>query len=263
MSMRPADEVLNQQRFAVEARRQEQTVSIAFPTFGQAAGTAHRAQPFEDFIPICFWLAAFQVPPRGIDEPGFVFQIETAAQRVQPFKEHCARIGFLFKYYELFAGLRQFLHQRAARRVRRLPAFYAIGIKAREPAFRRAAIRAVRILLVAVKVRPHRAAAGQFFNRWSVALDFGKRRARRQAELPGEDVENAGETNERSVFSDAAAGKFAEVKLALLLARRHDGDLTTKKSDEATKTHKRPKNVDQGCKSFCASCAFSWLTLSM
>ena len=124
-------------------------------------------------------------------------------------------------------------YQRAPWSVGRLPAIDTIGIKAREPAFRRATIGAVGVLLVAVKVRPHRAAAGQFFNRWSVALDFGKRRARRQAELLGEDVENAREANKRRVFSNCSGRKFAEIKFAFFLRRRHHAHLTTKtRSDE-------------------------------
>ena len=144
-----------------------------------------------------------------------------------------ARIGFLFEYHELLAGLRQFLHQRAAWSVGRLPAFDTISIKAREPAFRGAAIGAVGVLLVAVKVRPHRAAAGQLFDSWSVAFDFRKRRARREAELLGEDVEYAGETDEGCVLSDCSGRKLAEIKFALLLRRRHAEDLIIKRHPES------------------------------
>jgi hypothetical protein len=59
-----------------------------------------------------------------------------------------------------------------------------------------------------------------------VSFDLGKRRARRQAELFGEDVKDAGETNERGVFSDGPGGKITEVNLTLC-GRHHWQDLTT------------------------------------
>ena len=43
----------------------------------------------------------------------------------------------------------------------------------------------------------------------------------------GEDVEDAGETNQRRKFRDTAARKFAQIEFALLLCRRHRADLTT------------------------------------
>src|SRR5260370_30369096 len=80
-------------------------------------------------------------------------------------------------------------------------------------------MRAFWILIVAVKVRPHRVAAGQFFYRWSVAFDFRKCRARREAKLLGEDVENARETYERRVFSNCSGRKLAEIKFAVFPSR--------------------------------------------
>src|SRR5260370_6417269 len=94
-------------------------------------------------------------------------------------------------------------------------------------------MRAFWILIVAVKVRPHRVAAGQFFYRWSVAFDFRKCRARREAKLLGEDVENARETYERRVFSNCSGRKLAEIKFALLLRRRHAEDLIIKRHLES------------------------------
>src|SRR5712692_11946603 len=56
--------------------------------------------------------------------------------------------------------------------------------------------------------------------------------ARRQAKLFGEDVEDAGETNERRIFSYRAGRKLAQIELALF-RWRHAWDLTTK-----TRSHK-------------------------
>jgi hypothetical protein len=52
-----------------------------------------------------------------------------------------------------------------------------------------------------------------------VAFDFRKCRARREAQLLGEDVEDAGETDQRGVFGDCAAGKVGQIKLALGIGR--------------------------------------------
>ena len=72
------------------------------------------------------------------------------------------------------------------------------------------------MLFLAVKIRPQRTPAGQLCNRRCVYLDFRKGRARRETELPGEDVEDTGETNQRRVFGDRAGRKLAQVDLALL-----------------------------------------------
>ena len=64
------------------------------------------------------------------------------------------------------------------------------------------------MLFFAVEVRTHRGAAGQLCNRRRVAFDFRKGCARREIKLFGEDVEDAGETNERRVFSDRARRKL-------------------------------------------------------
>ena len=53
-----------------------------------------------------------------------------------------------------------------------LSAFDAIGVEARQPTFARSAIRTVRVLFIAVEVRPYRIATGQLFNGRCVPLDF-------------------------------------------------------------------------------------------
>ena len=115
--------------------------------------------------------------------------------------------------------MRQLFDERAPRRVRRLAAFDAVGVKTSVPALARAAVRAMRMFLFAVKVRPNRIAAGQLFDRGRVSLDFRKCSARRQAELFGEDVKDAGQTNQRGVFSDGAAGKGGEINFAFRIGR--------------------------------------------
>src|SRR5712692_12117351 len=183
-------------------------------------------------MPVCFWLASFEIHAAGVDEPGFVVEIEAAAQSVEPVKKDRAGIGFLFLNHELIFRLRQFPEKRAARGVGRLAAFNAVSIKARQPALRRSTVGTMRMLLFAVEVRTHRAPAGQFCNRRGVAFDFRKSGARRQAKLFGEDVEDAGKTNERRVFTYRAGRKLAQIELALF-RWRHAWDLTTK-----TRSHK-------------------------
>jgi hypothetical protein len=85
----------------------------------------------------------------------------------------------------------------------------------------------VRVLFVAVEVGTHRLATGQFFNRRRVTFDFGERGARRQTQLPGENVKDTGETDKRRVLSHRAGRKITEVELASF-GRRHAGNLTTK-----------------------------------
>src|SRR6266446_9665449 len=52
--LRATDEVLNQQRFSVNSRRQEQTRAVALPPFRQASRSPHRANLAEHFFPIRF-----------------------------------------------------------------------------------------------------------------------------------------------------------------------------------------------------------------
>jgi hypothetical protein len=87
-------------------------------------------------------------------------QIQIHAQRVEPFEEHRARVGLLVDKQKLIAGLWQLFDERAPWRIGCLAAFDAAGVKAREPALARSAMRAMGVLLVAIEIRPHRGAAG-------------------------------------------------------------------------------------------------------
>jgi hypothetical protein len=58
-----------------------------------------------------------------------------------------------------------------------------------------------------------------------VTFDFRKSCPWRQAKLFGEDVEDAGETDERGKFRDGAARKILKIKLAAL---QHEKFLTTR-----------------------------------
>ncbi len=120
-----------------------------------------------------------------------IVEIEIAAHRIQPLKKHGARIGFLFDQEKLLIRLRQLFDEGAARRIGSLAAFNAKSVEAGQPTLRGSAIWTMRILLVAVEIRPCRGAAGEFLNRGCVAFDFGERCARRESQLFGKDVKNA------------------------------------------------------------------------
>src|SRR5262249_12840306 len=83
------------------------------------------------------------------------------------------------------------------------------------------------MFFVAVEIGSRSAAAGQFFGGGRVAFDFGEGRTRSQTQLFGEDVENAGETNQRREFRDRSGREISKVNLALF-ARCHGAVFTTK-----------------------------------
>ena len=66
----------------------------------------------------------------------------------------------------------------------------------------------MRMLLFAVEIWPHRVATGEFFNRRRVTFDFCEGRSRGQAELLGENVEDACETNQSREFRDCTGRKI-------------------------------------------------------
>ena len=101
------------------------------------------------------------------------------------------------------------------------------------------------MLLFTVEVRPHRAPAGQFFNRRRVTFDFGKGRARGQAQLLGEDIKDAGETNQRRVFGDGSARELAEIEFALFRRCGHRANLTTngRANRNYDEINREPKNL--------------------
>src|SRR5438552_12254288 len=80
-------------------------------------------------------------------------------------------------------------------------------------------------LFIAVKIRPHRDAAGEFVNCRRVLSNFRERTARRQPEVPGENIEDAGEANQTCVFSDRSGGNITQVEFALLFRGRHRANL--------------------------------------
>ena len=108
--MRAADEILDQQRFAVEVRRQKQTRAVALPAFSQSTGSSHGPQLFKDFFPTRLRLATLEIHARCINQPGVVIKIKIAAERVEPFKKHSPRVRFLFQHEELIVRLRQLLN---------------------------------------------------------------------------------------------------------------------------------------------------------
>ena len=67
------------------------------------------------------------------------------------------------------------------------------------------------MFLVAVEERTNSFSRSQFFNSWTITFDFGVSRARCETDLLGEDIENAGKTNERGVFSNCSWREVAEV----------------------------------------------------
>src|SRR5687767_14193937 len=79
------------------------------------------------------------------------------------------------------------------------------------PAFGSVAIRTTRVSFFAVEKRAHRFTRRQLFDGRAVTLDLGICGAWRESDLFSEDVEDAGETNKRRVFSDRAGRKFAEI----------------------------------------------------
>ena len=103
------------------------------------------------------WFAAFQIHARRVEEPAIVIQIQTATERVEPIIKYGARVGFLFDHQELVVGFGKFFDQRSPGGIGGLAAFDAVGIKARQPTLCLSAVRAMRVLFVAIKVRPHRA----------------------------------------------------------------------------------------------------------
>ena len=78
---------------------------------------------------------------------------------------------------------------------------------------------------VTIEIRPHGAATRQFFDCWGMTFYFRECRARRQSKLFGEDVKDAGETNQRRKFRDRARREVLQVEFAL--RGRHAADLTT------------------------------------
>ena len=160
MRVRAADEILNQDRLAVEMWREKQARAVALPTFADARRSSHCLNLLEDFAPICFRLAPRKVLARRVNQPCFIVEIEIQSKRVEPLKENGARIGFLFQNDKLIFGLRQLPEQLTARGIGRLSAFNAVSIKTRQPTLRRTTVRTMRMLLFAVEVRSHRARAG-------------------------------------------------------------------------------------------------------
>src|ERR1044072_7936964 len=207
MSVRTADEILNQQSFAVQRRRQKQTRTLKLPAVLEATRATYHIQFRENFLPITFRIATLKVVARRLEQPGVVIQIQIQTQSVEPFEEHRARVGLLIHKQKLVPGVRQLLDERAPRRIGRFAALDAVGVKTSLPTLARSAVRTMRMLLGAVEVRPHRLGVDQLFDCRRVSFDFRKGGARRLSELLGEDVEDAGQTNERGVFRDGAAGK--------------------------------------------------------
>ena len=66
------------------------------------------------------------------------------------------------------------------------------------------------MFLFAVEKRTNRFSRSQFFDSRTVTFDFGIRRARSETDLFGEDVEDAGETDERRVLGNGARRKVTE-----------------------------------------------------
>ena len=89
------------------------------------------------------------------------------------------------------------------------------------PALGGVTVRAMGILLFAVKERPRRFWSGQFFDAWGISLDFRVCSARCKPELSRKDVEDAGEANRCGVLRDRARGKIADIKVAALFAGGH------------------------------------------
>src|SRR5437868_15096839 len=72
MRLRATDEILNQQRFAINLRRQEQTLAVALPAFGQSSRSSHRPNLAEYFFPICFRITALKIISRRVQQPTLV-----------------------------------------------------------------------------------------------------------------------------------------------------------------------------------------------
>ena len=81
------------------------------------------------------------------------------------------------------------------------------------PAFRRIAVRATRVLFVAVEERSNSLARCQFFDGWRVTLDFGVSRTRSQTELFSENIEDTSKTDKRGVFGHSPGRERAEIKV--------------------------------------------------
>ena len=79
-------------------------------------------------------------------------------------------------------------------------------------------VRAMGILLFAVKEGPGRFWSGQFFDAWGISLDFRVCSARCKAELSRKDVEDASEADGCGVFRDRARCEGSEVEFAAFSA---------------------------------------------
>src|ERR1043166_9985834 len=118
-----------------------------------------------------------------------------------PLEEDLPRRPLLLLNLELLVLRRQFFNQRAPRCVRSLAALDAVDRDARVPAARRFAVGAVcGAVFRRFEEGALRAARGEFFERGRVAADFVVGGARREAELFGEEAEDAGEA-ERHVLA--------------------------------------------------------------
>jgi hypothetical protein len=67
------------------------------------------------------------------------------------------------------------------------------------------------MLLVAIEKRANSFPESEFFDGRTVAFDLGISGARRETDLLREDVEDAGQANERGVFGDCAAREATKI----------------------------------------------------
>ena len=80
---------------------------IDFPSVFETAGTADAVYLAELHLPIILWLSAAQIVKGDLSQPGWIVEVETCADLIQPFKEGMLLGRFLFENRELIVGLWQ------------------------------------------------------------------------------------------------------------------------------------------------------------